>query len=521
MKLLIIDDDVQIREGIQMGIDWEAVGIRQVRTCANGADGLEISLSFQPDIILTDIRMPQMDGLEFLQKIHDICPAKVVMISGYSDFEYCQKAIRYGAQDYILKPVKVRELIQLIGRIRDSILAEHSTKEKFQEYKTAYEKDILQKILGGEIRDPNVVRGYFQEKLCSQDVKRIICSVISIERDEDNTAGCAEKLKEYINECCSSVWAMIETDRDEYLLLLESAPSEMYVIHQQGNIRRWIEDFGKNNVEERATVSAGISGEVMLSEIRDGYCQAKALLARRVYAGRGTVHAPGIWKKEKQQADKEEMWEQCGRLISVIAENKDEGSLGEALTLIQQYIEGNELTDMKEIRSVYVQFCAEVNQQLSLRGEDSMFDLVHIHDTLEQLFYTEDYKEKIITTYEDVLSNRQQEHYGRYHIIIVRALTYMEKHYADNLTTRSMGELLEITPNYFSSLFKKEVGISFREYLVDLRIKKACYMLEHTNGQIGEIAQETGFGDYMYFSQVFKKVTGRTPSEYRRSGREM
>jgi two-component system response regulator YesN len=119
MKLLILDDDIQIREGLERGIDWKSAGFEEVRSVGDGVTGLRLAREMAPDIVLSDVRMPGMDGLEFLRAVKGMFPRiKVVLISGYDDFEYLQKAVRYHADAYELKPVKIRSLLSLIGDLK-------------------------------------------------------------------------------------------------------------------------------------------------------------------------------------------------------------------------------------------------------------------------------------------------------------------------------------------------------------------------------------------------------------------
>jgi two-component system response regulator YesN len=125
MRLLILDDDIQIREGIHYGIDWKSIGIDEVKSVGDGVIGMEIATSFMPNIIISDVRMPGMDGLEFLRRIKELLPlSKVIILSGYDDFEYLHTAIKYKADAYELKPINVKNLLNIIEEQKSKIIAE-------------------------------------------------------------------------------------------------------------------------------------------------------------------------------------------------------------------------------------------------------------------------------------------------------------------------------------------------------------------------------------------------------------
>ena len=158
IKLLIADDDEQIRTGIQEGIDWESLGISTVSTAASGTSALEIFSEVLPDIVIADIRMPGMDGLALLQKIKELKKeARVIILSAYAEFDYAKKALQYGASDYEVKPIRLRKLIDLVQKSKDEILRERISEAQFSRYMNSYRSTFVESLLKGRTSDPSVI----------------------------------------------------------------------------------------------------------------------------------------------------------------------------------------------------------------------------------------------------------------------------------------------------------------------------------------------------------------------------
>lgn len=184
MKLLILDDDIQIREGIKNGVDWENLGFDEVQSAGDGIAGLVAAREMAPDIVLSDVRMPGMDGLEFLRAVKELFPrVKVILVSGYDDFEYLQKAIRYGADAYELKPVKIQNLLRLVEELKEKASAEKALpvpeipEKKYSPFAdrrinraveyvhTHLGADLSIRVLGQELRmSPNYFCSLFRKK---------------------------------------------------------------------------------------------------------------------------------------------------------------------------------------------------------------------------------------------------------------------------------------------------------------------------------------------------------------------
>ena len=182
MKLMVVDDNKQVREGISLGIDWNEYGISKVRAYEDGAKARDDLVDYCPDIVIADIRMPNLDGLELLEEVRkENQKCRYILLSAYSEFEYAQKALRLGADDYILKPVKPRELVELVMKNITSLLEMQKESELYYE---VYEKSFIHSILNGdEIENIKKFQEFMEKCLGLRfDEKRAVVGKIKIEQ---------------------------------------------------------------------------------------------------------------------------------------------------------------------------------------------------------------------------------------------------------------------------------------------------------------------------------------------------
>ena len=557
MRILIIDDDVQIREGITEGIDWASLGIAEVRNCGDGAAGLAIYEEFRPDIILADVRMPEMDGLEFLQRVREMDESvKVIMISGYSDFEYLKKAIKYGAEDYELKPIKVKNLIQLISRTKQKIIRERFSKAKVEEYQSAYEKNFIREVLGGEVVDPNVITGFLQNGFRNGDTRTVICGALTADplADRNDYGELDREVLQFMDSldediCCFRV------REGHYLLLMPAQPSTLYVFNQQNKMKSYYEKMKQCAwyQEIGMSISLGISLEVPLSQVKKGYDLACEWLEYRICDGRESVHTQtgipgkggitersrefpgkggitersrefpgkgGITERSREFPGKGGITEKSGELSGLAAElteaflAKSESRIEEVLEQAGNIMRRERIKDLNIVLEFILDSCIEVNNYYIKNGyRKKPFHTITVQGRLDQYYFLEEYLAFAKKLFREALIQEKQVIWNKYSGTIAKAVHHIEKHYMENLTADYMGELIEKTPNYFSHLFKKEVGVSFKEYLNRVRMEKAKILLLETDLKIYEVAEKVGFHDSIYFSQAFKKCMGCSPAE--------
>jgi len=523
MKLLIADDDRQIREGIKDGIDWFAIGIAEVVTASNGLEALDIFAELLPEIVVTDVRMPGMDGLELLKRVKEIRPAtKVVILSGYNDFKYLKKAVQLDAVDYEMKPVRAINLIQLIKKIKEDIIREKVSEETFNKYRESYKDHFLDQLFSGRMNDrPIILEGLM--KYYRFDAKGpLVCVCFELDRaagelEEGHPA--MDRLRSFLENRdleAKSLAFRIKAGEIIALFKLETS-SYLYYRHfiqeMRNRFTTWIRDIAATH---GVHVSAGISAIGSASEFAVLLDQAHEAIALKLYAGRSSVHdyeesaklenSPIAGLLENEEFNSHIQFARNDRLSEMIGIDFDQ------ITAERKYSRRSLLAYCKSLIQLLAKSSGEPSAELSeflwnkseqLEGSSSFHDVG-------------DFRDFVLSVYREACEKFSRTKHANLSVIIVRAEDYIRKRYAQEISVERVAEYVGKTPNYFSHLFKKEMGVSFREYVNRLRISKAKERICHSNDRIYEISEQVGFSDYAYFTQVFRKLEGCPPTALRK-----
>lgn len=527
MKLLLADDDLQILEGIKEGIDWNSLGIDEVITASNGIEALESYSKYLPEIVITDIRMPGIDGLELFEHITKINPmTKVVIISAYSDFEYLKKSIQLGVVDYELKPIKVRNLINLVMKLKDDILKEKVSDEKFRKYLESYKKSFIVKLLEGKEADRNIILEGLNQYFKFDGNGLLLC--ISLEIDSYRTWALNSSeiellkpckfIKDFIeNNFSDTTKALVyEMSMDKFVIIVKTVDSVLFNINQSVELRRCVIELNSNlEAEIGMSVSAGISTFGNISEISKLYNQSKMALQHKLYSGRKSFNI----YSESYVVEKSHIVPLNVEDLQDVLRTFDFNSISKMICdefdklKVQNSYSKNSIANfcttlinsLEKILKDYIPDIEGLNYNISGRLEDTMD-----YETLD------DYREYVLNIYKQAFDEYIDINAIKCSTLIQKTIMYIKKNYQNDLTTELVANYVGKTPNYFSHLFKKELGISFSEYLNRVRISKAKELILNSNLLIYEIGEKVGYHDYFYFSQVFKRIEGYPPTEYRK-----
>ena len=421
LSILVIDDEYLVRVGIRATINWEAYNFRIIGEASNGEEGLAIAKAENPDIIITDIRMPFMDGLEFMAKLRAAgLTAKIIVLSGYDEFDYARTALKYGASNYLLKPIENQQLIETVLQVGKAIRQERAKNREYTQLKRelpALQRQLLVDLLKGRLTEEEKIReklNFLQIPLDAQGLVVVVVKVDDVQllaqsQTPQQFKSVMEKINLLFTQQVMEEWGyrglVLDTEAYELAAVLQLPEATETQIPR---LREALKKFtGQISAKQGfdLTVSVGISAPFQsATSMHDGYQEA--------LTGANTKFIPGT---------------------NSITYIKDEG----------------------------VQDC---------------------------------------------------------HNVVKAALAYLKNNYDQNITVEMAAKALLVSPSYLMHLIKEELGKTFVECLIEYRIEKAKELLREHKYRVYEVCTKVGYQDAKYFSQLFKKITGLSPSEYAKLG---
>ncbi|NOU78576.1 response regulator [Paenibacillus sp. LMG 31459] len=545
-KLILAEDEEDVREGIIAQIDWEKYGFEVVEQAENGREAADAIDRLLPDVVVTDIQMPFMNGLQLAEWIRSRHPnTKIIILTGYDEFEYAQKAIKLQIDEYILKPFSSQELIDVLLKVRAAIETEIAEKENVFVLSEHYRKSlpvlreqflsslVSRRLRSAEIAEKSAEYGInlsgelFQSSVISIDYIRPDRSSgvsevrpVSLRDTGDRNLQLFAVLNIAEEICQKHSFGKVFIHRDDVVLLSVSQGTDESEI--TGRTFAILEEI-RQNVQRflKLTVTAG-AGTVcrMPSLLFNSFGDALQALDYRLILGNNRV----IWiedveSRSSQMLAYDELTQQS--LIRTIKlgtvqelrEVVDElfGGLDTAQVSTQDY-QIFLLEIITSILRVAKESGSETNDFIG-SGISSLTELNKFNNMGEA-------KQWIITVCSRLMDTIASERQSSYKQLIDQAKDYIRAHYEESdISIGKVCQHLHISTGYFSSIFKKEMKMTFVSYLLQIRLEAAKEMLRSTELKAFEIAERIGFADPNYFSFCFRKKYGQSPKEYKNSSR--
>lgn len=518
VRVLIVDDEYIIRNWISMVVEKNASrGFFVTGAVGSGSEAVEICKNEIVDIIITDIKMSAMSGLELVKIIKDDFPhIRFVLVSNYEDFSYAKKGLQLGISDYLLKAeITEQDIVSCLIGLQKEILQNRRHNELDSNSRDLYllQQYCLEKIFS-KAAVPKQQDALFKKLHLSLSEENLFIMVFS-----------PDCLNSRLDENIQKVFYSIVREK-----LLLKFPSGISFFNSDGNvicIVNAVYDGLKTAEEQLYTISsvmiyevyekAGLSISCAIStsfncfnQFNIQYCNALELLDTRFYTqGRQTYLKSGV-----VIPDKTENYTAFLKKLRYLLNQFEYKKAMEELSKISRHILAEKTVVPSHVRQLYCTICELFVSQVftnsysnTIREIDHMYDLVKSSPLMSDMIIdVQQFCHQICENQSGFLETENT---------IEKVINYMSEHYSEKITLTTASKLANMSENYFSKVFKKYAGENFNNYLVNLRINIAKNELVKTDAKIYSIAEHVGFNNVAYFTQVFKKLTGNSPEQYR------
>lgn len=528
-KILIVDDEAIFRKGLRAMISawdnqWDIVG-----DAVDGYHALELLTELQPDVILTDIRMPRMDGIQLQKIIRERFPHLICIVaSGYEDFSYIQQSMRHGAKDYLMKPVEREELGLILNRIKEH-LKTSSTKVEINSQ--PQEDSHLRKQASDHF-----VAGLMRKSLHEQDLEVLAklgiqftdpyytCLVIKLDKDSVDRERYQQTdpslFQLYIQQFVQEIidhrtvgFSFIFSDTEVVALvnLRDEEGAHSRLLEVAESIRRQIKSLSN------LTVTIGVGSPVdEFSAVPKTFKEAEiALLYRLVVGGDLVLDYETMTKDNQFQSEmKKWSWEVLEQTINEGRTSKIDKQVELVITELCKLAKTPEMVHQQICKLLihYYEMTEELELTHTWLGQK---DIRTILIKICSISSSEELIEECTLLLGGLTASIAAGNKTTVQDPITQALLFMERHYDESITLKDMADKVYLNAAYFSTLFKQKTGKAFIERLTEIRVEQAKKRLASTEDKITTISDMTGFSNIRHFNRVFKNETGFTPKDYR------
>ncbi len=525
-SVLLVDDEEEVLEVIKKKLDWEALGFEVAGSAANGVEALEFVEAHQPDVVLSDIRMPYMNGLEFAKQVHELYPdINMIIFSGFDDFEFAKSAISLGVKDYLLKPIDTAELFDIFKKTKQRLDEEREKQNNIERLQQYYNDSlpILRESFLISLIEGNVDTKRLKETLADYGLNLSgPCYAVSVIHLSDlKDTGDMDRRLQIISLRKTVEERLTHEGRDILFSYRDDIVSivQMDEASQISAYTNECDRFAASILHIRGMViTFGIGRTVdTLTELSSSYNGAVEALSLRVIYGRGTaINISDIEPHSNVSKEWESVaFDEILRMIKL-------GSEDDVKNAIENYVQcliearpdpsGFRL-HMMEILTGFYKF---------LNNNEITADEVGISETDQYgRLLMIDSAQELATWFTDIgLTVRnilREQRSSATRSFVKNAKDYVRDHFGDSdLTINDVCQELGVSCAYFSTVFKKETGQTFINYLTDYRMQEAVRMMIEQDEKTYVIAEKVGYSDANYFSYVFKKQFGMSPTKYKK-----
>lgn len=528
LKVILVDDEEISRNKLKRIITSQKLAVEIIGMAEDGEEALELINEDVPDLVITDIRMPFLDGLELMTKVKCTYPyVYFIFISGHDEFKYAHKAIKLGAYDYILKPINGEYLAEKINSIIIERKMDNQQKERITESSMILRKQFINDLLYNKISDEKII-----DKLKDLEISmNRFCIAIVIQMD-DYYSVMHDLDKNQQRTLLGSFYDLSkEFAGDGYLLHKFTGDLGELIICISAIDNHILKTVKQNiliglreqaDLENRYTVTAGIGLiQPSLATLSDSFSQAMESLNYKFIIGENKdIYFERLTGADiKQNRSKEFDFDMENLTTQIGLCNKNEVS--SAIKVLLEKVIKNQVFSIHHVQMIITDIYLSSIRTLASSGGTINEVFTNAVDVYENMMEKET-AEKLIIEVNSVLSRIMDyillKRDGKYDHIIVRAKSFISKNFnRSDLSLNEVASASNMSSCYFAVIFKQEVGKTFIEYLTLIRIEKAKELLTISGMRSYEISYKIGYENPTYFSSIFKRTTGLTPTEYRKN----
>ena len=524
-KLLIVDDEVRIGKLIKSVIRWEELGLTCAGVLTDGGTAWEAVQATRPDIVITDVQMPVMNGLELIRMTREAeMPVSFIVLSGYQEFEYAKTAMEYGVEQYLVKPIDENELDRALQKLVQQLNKQEEEQAKQKELidKAAYSDKIIRQNFLRNIIEQRQDNQYLPFELAGDlymgmDIKLDYANFYQRDYAQDRITS--EQVQNIIEEILEPETEQMLLVEKEYLHLyclccISGQKEEGWEESLAGRLLLSIKEYLRGLDQYIVTIGIG-NPRKSIGEIRFSILEAYIAVCNRIIYGTGRlIWASTVCLKETPE------WEASVQGIrQKILQNAD--------ALITDNMDDNirklfgSVEDIRKINmSDYYRVAAELTEDffsvLDMEEEDLLQSKQNLLECVQHSHRIFQLVRLLITGFSGQIQKALEQIESHATRPIRISQQYVEEHYAEKILLEDVADAVGLNPVYFSSLFKKETGQNFSAYLSGVRMEKAKELLTTSNDTIAVIAEAVGYPEQKYFSQQFKKIVGVKPVIYRK-----
>lgn len=512
LSVLIVDDDAMMRISLKSLIAWQEHGYRLIGEASDGEQALEICRRSAPDILITDMKMPRMDGIALLRALQkEKIQMYVIVLSGYDDFQLVREAMRLGAADYLLKlELEPCKLLDVLSNANQTAQQEEiTTMQPVQER-------ILRELIGHFYLNETDFAQQMKNAGIDWETAPIWCMLIK--------AGEIYRFEEVSDEDCYTLQFSVRNIAEEIVgdvmtaYYADGKTGELYVFASVQSQFESTDSFVQSVAErlqkmllrylDISCVIGLAQSDAQPESLSRAAREAAAAVQNRFWTDNIIVTAE-YQHMEQEQKLRTQMTAACMAF--------DRQQMDQLLMMAKRYAEVRSLRTALEYA---VEVYTGVREAMERLGQDAAAVMPNSLRSMQELLKIKS-KEEVSAWLESIerdvhrFWDAERESAGR-NLAVTAACTQIEQRFAAELSVQQIAEELELTPGYLSALMKRNTGKNFTEYVTHIRIKRAKAMLRETNDKIYSIALRTGFSDQYYFSRIFKRITGVTPGDWRK-----